>query len=487
MRPAQIRVFDGLRLTTEHVNHLQDALRSSVEDLREIAGLGVVQRGFDVSAADDQSIVVQPGLAFDFHKNRVVFDEPRTVPVAFGRGEDSQFVCVEYEQAEDGKVEDQFTLIWDSGSVVLRPALPEPADNLIAIAELSKAPDGSFTIARLPRPGTETVTGAAGSVESDPLAGPAHELPGDTAAATPPATPPAAGAPGASQNGAAASPGTGAPAALPTGTVPGVTEADGLTSTVEAASSDTSIAAATTEPSGPAEVQSPPLEPARLLVRQGLERLGGEPGRGTDLAALLIEPLRNTLAAKGRATTELRLSLFDKEVAVGFPVVSLSCHAIVSATIGRTESLRMTPTSLPVAANVGPAIPGAGALAPTRSSVVAQGEATFDASGVSQFGFSAMQSTRGDRATCEAMEDGIVHLVFACQADGAPEPATMDAIVQHLRLVIRVGAGVPDGYRLIGNLQWIGDVSADTVTGVEAHKPILSWNGVFGWKAMGTV
>ena len=40
MQPAQIRVFDGLRLTTEHLNHLQAALRSGVQDLREILGLG---------------------------------------------------------------------------------------------------------------------------------------------------------------------------------------------------------------------------------------------------------------------------------------------------------------------------------------------------------------------------------------------------------------------------------------------------------------
>src|SRR5438309_463555 len=48
MKAAAIRVFDGLRVTTEHMNHLQDALRASVEDLRSIAGLGTVQEGFGV-------------------------------------------------------------------------------------------------------------------------------------------------------------------------------------------------------------------------------------------------------------------------------------------------------------------------------------------------------------------------------------------------------------------------------------------------------
>ena len=79
MRPGQIRVFDGLRLTTEHLTHLQDALRSGVEDIREILGLGVVYRGFEVAAASETAITVQPGLAFDFQKNRLVADEPRPI------------------------------------------------------------------------------------------------------------------------------------------------------------------------------------------------------------------------------------------------------------------------------------------------------------------------------------------------------------------------------------------------------------------------
>ena len=120
MRPGQLRVFDGLRLTTEHLNHLQEALRSGVQDLREILGLGAVYRGCEVSAAGDSAVTVQPGLAFDFQNNRLVFDEPKTVPVVFEPSTAPQFLCLKYEQIEDGKVEDHFTLLWDSCSVVLR-------------------------------------------------------------------------------------------------------------------------------------------------------------------------------------------------------------------------------------------------------------------------------------------------------------------------------------------------------------------------------
>jgi hypothetical protein len=145
MRPAQIRVFDGLRLTTEHLDHLQNALQSSVEDLREIVGLGVVFRGFEVVASGDHAITVQPGLAFDFARKRLVRDEPLTVEVQIEAGA-AQFVCLKHDQIEDGQVENQFTLIWDSCSAVVQPTLPTAEDNLLPLAIVSRADDGSLAI-----------------------------------------------------------------------------------------------------------------------------------------------------------------------------------------------------------------------------------------------------------------------------------------------------------------------------------------------------
>jgi len=39
MKPAQIRVFDGLRLTSEHLDHLQQSLITTAQDLREVGEL----------------------------------------------------------------------------------------------------------------------------------------------------------------------------------------------------------------------------------------------------------------------------------------------------------------------------------------------------------------------------------------------------------------------------------------------------------------
>ena len=141
MKPSRIRVFDGLRITTEHMNHLQTAFASGIEDLREIAGLGKVQRGLTVTASGGQ-VTVNPGLAFDPQRNRVVCDEPKSAPVTFETGVDTMYVCLKYEAVEDGKVEGQATLLFDSCAVVVQAGLPEAKDNLVAVAKLSNSADG---------------------------------------------------------------------------------------------------------------------------------------------------------------------------------------------------------------------------------------------------------------------------------------------------------------------------------------------------------
>lgn len=137
MRPGHLNVFDGLRMTTEHMNYLQGSFQSAVQDLRGILGLGVVHQGFEV-VAEGNGVTVQPGLAFDQQGNRIVLDTPATIETNFAAGENTKYVCVKYDQIEDGEVEGRFTLVWDSCSVVLMPELPAPEDNLVALARVDR-------------------------------------------------------------------------------------------------------------------------------------------------------------------------------------------------------------------------------------------------------------------------------------------------------------------------------------------------------------
>jgi hypothetical protein len=86
VKPAGIRVFDGLRITTDHVEHLQASFLSALQELRLVAGPGQVHQGFEVEATDEGHVTVLPGLAFDTAGNRIAGDEPTVLEVAFGPG-----------------------------------------------------------------------------------------------------------------------------------------------------------------------------------------------------------------------------------------------------------------------------------------------------------------------------------------------------------------------------------------------------------------
>jgi hypothetical protein len=141
MKPSRIRVFDGLRITTEHINHVQTAFASGIEDLRQIAGLGRIHSGLAVTVGGGQATVA-PGLAFDPLGNRLVFDQPQSVAMDFAAGEQIKYVCAKYETVEDGQVEGQATLLFDSSSVLVQTDPPKPQDNLVVLAKLVNSPDG---------------------------------------------------------------------------------------------------------------------------------------------------------------------------------------------------------------------------------------------------------------------------------------------------------------------------------------------------------
>jgi hypothetical protein len=146
MQPRTIEVFDGLRITTDHLDHLQGSIHSALEDFRGILGLGRVHRGFGVTPVDEHSIQVDPGLAFDSQRRRVVSDEPVKLEVPAAVATEPQFVCAGYDQGADGEVEGHLTRVWDSARIDIRPAPPGITDDAIVIAQLLPVANGGFTI-----------------------------------------------------------------------------------------------------------------------------------------------------------------------------------------------------------------------------------------------------------------------------------------------------------------------------------------------------
>ena len=157
MRPGHLNVFDGLRMTTEHMNYLQGSFHSALQDLRGILGLGVVHKGLEV-VVEGSAVTVQPGLAFDGQGNRIVLDMPVTVELNFAPGESTKYVCVKYDQIEDGEVEGRFTLVWDSCGVVLLPALPSETDNLVPLARVDRVSENGLVEVRSAKSPSQTVS-----------------------------------------------------------------------------------------------------------------------------------------------------------------------------------------------------------------------------------------------------------------------------------------------------------------------------------------
>lgn len=295
MRPARIHVFDGLRVATEHIDHLQDGLQSSIEDIREVIGLGRVLHGFDVQPQGNDAIVVGPGLAFDHDRNRLVIDEPQHVDVTFSPGQEARYLCARYQRVEDGEVEGRPTLVWDSASLVLNDSLPSPADALIPIAKLERSQDASgpsFRIVGLTPPGN-------GTAPIEPAGSGADGEPGAVEALAEPLAADGEPAPVADK-----------PA-----------EAD---------------PAAEQAPTDAGDAATASARPA-LRLRQGVVHLppdAGADAKGDSFAAL-VAALRESISTPQAG--DVRATLGSEEVEVDFPLAGLTCDSSVSAEVRGPE------------------------------------------------------------------------------------------------------------------------------------------------------
>ena len=77
---ARTEFIDGLRVTADHLQHLQDRLREAVRDLRLVVGAGKIAWGLHVDAAAG-SVTVQPGVGVAPSGIRLNIDVPVNLPL----------------------------------------------------------------------------------------------------------------------------------------------------------------------------------------------------------------------------------------------------------------------------------------------------------------------------------------------------------------------------------------------------------------------
>lgn len=513
MKPGHIRVFDGLRITTEHMEHLQGSLHSALEDLRTILGLGRVYYGFEVEAEGDDAVVIHPGLAFDRQKNRIVLDEPKTLPVSFAPGEESRYVCVRYDQVEDGQVAGQYTLIWDTCAVELRPDEIDPDDDLIAVARLDRTDSGAFDVVSLTAhdPDEEAVEAwdvdeeavdeepvdeesvqedEAGVEEFDEEAVDEEaEAETGTTETTGVSVSEAAPAGVEEERRSARVARPEAPSARPAPFVAARPPLDPrVLERLSMSAPRLSLGQAVSKGEGreseaPAAEEAPPARAhaGGLRVRQGVVRLTPGNDAGDYLGALLAEPLQKKLSAakEGADSGELYFTLSAQDVELDFPPASLTCHTLIKLGLelnggGKGEAdTREAPAA--------------------RAQSAAEGEATFAEADPQQFGLSTIYA--GPRAgveggatpVVELTERGVAHLPFGLLAadgerDGAEPFATL---LRSLQLHARVARADGRGFRVLCGLTWAGTISEEVIKAIESRKPRLTWETLVAWKALG--
>ncbi len=424
MRPAQLLVFDGLRITTDHVNHLQGTVTSGLEDFRRILGLGKAQAGLGVSVKDDGSVTVQPGVAFDYQGNRLSCDDPLNLKVVIRDRDDSKFICLKYERIEDSPVEGHPTMIWDSCSGQVRDALPDASENLVTIARITKNDNGKLSVQP---PVDEPAEPAEPAV-------PFVELP------VGPDEPPS-------------------PAPVQrTSPVPDGSS-DSPPPDSDAPSADTSEQTPSTPPS------------ASLLFRQGVVELVSNPAESSYFAGVVAPALRQKLGAD---SVDLSFTLAQTGVAPDIAVASFATQCVVAGTLKFSASGDIPERSFVFESASG------GEATVTPKGILQFGASTMQLRPI-------LPAPSALWSSSDMTARGVAQFEFDRWAD-APDAARLPLpadIASGLGLLVQILPAGKD-FQIDLKLLWSGKVVEDSLKALEGEEIGFAWYLLLGWKALGS-
>jgi hypothetical protein len=139
---ARTQFIDGLRVTADHLQHLQDRLRDAMRDLRHAIGLRKVAWGLHVTATAD-SVSVTPGVAFAASGIRLNIDTAANLPVPAGPGPWRITLKAAEQDRASLRVGDKPTLIQLITSIAIEPAdAPDPGEDAMIVATLTATESG---------------------------------------------------------------------------------------------------------------------------------------------------------------------------------------------------------------------------------------------------------------------------------------------------------------------------------------------------------
>ena len=136
---ARTHFVDGLRVTADHLQHLQDRLRDAMRDVRQTIGLRKVAWGLRVTAAGG-SVTISPGVAFSASGVRLNIDTDTSVPVPAGAGPFRVTLKAAEHDRTSLRVGSTPTLILLTTAVSIEPASDsDPGADALPVATVTKA------------------------------------------------------------------------------------------------------------------------------------------------------------------------------------------------------------------------------------------------------------------------------------------------------------------------------------------------------------
>jgi hypothetical protein len=141
---GRVRFLDGMRVTIEHMEHLQALWLSAAVQLRKAIGTGKVSYGLRVEPAPDNKVKVGSGLAFDRKGHPLALEEEREVALDFGVSK-TLYLTLVYAQRSGGIVNGVPTLVFNELKIVTRADAPPYTDDAVVFAELQGG-DGAVSV-----------------------------------------------------------------------------------------------------------------------------------------------------------------------------------------------------------------------------------------------------------------------------------------------------------------------------------------------------
>ncbi len=134
---------EGMRVTKEHLDNLQDILQAGILQMRQAAGFGKVVYGLKVDAGEAGSIRIAPGLALDDFGRSVIVPAAQSLTPAFpisGSGAAGTapvlYLVATHNLVSGLLVKGIPTLLTDGFKIEARTAPPPYADGGVRFAEL---------------------------------------------------------------------------------------------------------------------------------------------------------------------------------------------------------------------------------------------------------------------------------------------------------------------------------------------------------------